>query len=77
MLSVRLHLSTPCSPDIMVSVRLRLLNDRPSDWREDDEEVLEVSEGGRGVFDDMAEGVELPLDFNLSFSAFSNSISFC
>lgn len=64
-------------PDMIVSVRLRLLSERPSDWREDEEEVLEVSDGGRGVLDGTAEGVEFPLDFNLSFSAFSNSISFC
>lgn len=61
----------------MVSLMLRLLNDSPRDWREDDEEVLEVSEGGRAVLAGVAAGVVLPLDLSLSFSAFSVSISFC
>lgn len=61
----------------MVSVMLRLLRDSPKDWREEDEEVLEVSEGGRAVFTGVAVGVALPLDFRRSFSAFSVSISFC
>lgn len=65
------------SPDMMVSVMLRLLRDSPKDWREEDEEVLEVSEGGRAVFTGVAVGVALPLDFRRSFSAFSISISFC
>ena len=63
-------------PDIMVSVMLRLLSDRPSDWREEEEEVLEVSEGGRAVLRGVAVGVAFPLDLRRSFSAFSVSISF-
>lgn len=39
--------------------------------------MLEVSDGGRAVLTGVAEGVEFPLDFSRSFSAFSNSISFC
>lgn len=62
---------------MMVSVMLRLLRDSPKDWREDEEEVLEVSEGGRAVLTGVAVGVALPLDFRRSFSAFSISISFC
>lgn len=68
---------TLSSPDMMVSVMFRLLRDSPKDWREEDEEVLEVSEGGRAVFTGVAVGVALPLDFRRSFSAFSISISFC
>ena len=63
-------------PDMMVSVMLRLLSDRPSDWREEEEEVLEVSEGGRAVLRGVAVGVAFPLDLRRSFSAFSVSISF-
>lgn len=62
---------------MMVSVMLRLLSDSPKDWREEDEDVLEVSEGGRAVFTGVAVGVALPLDLSRSFSAFSVSISFC
>lgn len=62
---------------MMVSVMLRLFRDRPRDWREEDEDVLEVSEGGRAVFMGVAVGVALPLDLSRSFSAFSVSISFC
>jgi len=61
----------------MVSVMLRLFSDSPRDWREDEEDVLEVSEGGRAVLAGVAAGVVLPLDLSLSFSAFSSSISFC
>lgn len=64
-------------PDMMVSVMLRLFRDRPSDWREEDEDVLEVSEGGRAVLMGVAVGVALPLDLSRSFSALSVSISFC
>lgn len=60
-----------------MSVMLRLLRDSPRDWREEVEEVLEVSEGGRAVLTGVAVGVALPLDFRRSFSAFSVSISFC
>lgn len=56
---------------------LRLFIDSPRDCREDEEDVLEVSEGGRAVLAGVAAGVVLPLDFSLSFSAFSSSISFC
>lgn len=56
---------------------LRLFNDSPNDWREEDEEVLEVSEGGRAVLTGVAVGVALPLDLRRSFSAFRVSISFC
>lgn len=67
-------------PAMMLSVMFRLLSDRPKDWREEDEDVLEVSEGGRallgGVAVGVAVGVALPLDFRRSFSAFSASISF-
>lgn len=64
-------------PDMMVSVMLRLFRDRPRDWREEDEDVLEVSEGGRAVLMGVAVGVALPLDLSWSFSALSVSISFC
>lgn len=64
-------------PDMMVSVMLRLLSDSPRDWREEDEDVLEVSDGGRAVLTGVAVGVALPLDLRRSFSAFSVSISFC
>lgn len=56
---------------------LRLFRDRPKDCREEDEDVLEVSEGGRAVLTGVAVGVALPLDLRRSFSAFSVSISFC
>ena len=57
---------------------LRLLRERPRDWREEEEEVLDVSDGGRAVFTGGgAVGVAFPLDFSRSFSAFSISISFC
>lgn len=56
---------------------LRLFSDSPSDWREEDEEVLEVSEGGRALLAGVAVGVALPLDLRRSFSAFRVSISFC
>lgn len=61
---------------MMVSVMLRLFRDRPRDWREEDEDVLEVSEGGRAALMGVAVGVALPLDLSRSFSAFSVSISF-
>lgn len=64
-------------PDMMVSVMLRLLSDSPKDWREEEEDVLEVSEGGRAVLMGVAVGVALPLDLRRSFSAFRASISFC
>ena len=64
-------------PDMMVSVMLRLLSDSPRDWRDDDEDVLEVSDGGRAALTGVAVGVALPLDLRRSFSAFSISISFC
>lgn len=64
-------------PDMMVSVMLRLFRDRPRDWREEDEDVLEVSEGGRAALTGVAVGVALPLDLSRSFSALSVSISFC
>lgn len=63
-------------PDMMVSVMLRLLSDSPKDWRDEDEEVLEVSDGGRAVLTGVAVGVALPLDLRRSFSAFRISISF-
>ena len=56
---------------------MRLLSDSPKDWREEDEDVLEVSEGGRAVLTGVAVGVAFPLDLRRSFSAFSASISFC
>lgn len=62
---------------MMVSVMLRLFRDRPKDCREEDEDVLEVSEGGRAVLTGVAVGVAFPLDLRRSFSAFSVSISFC
>lgn len=62
---------------MMVSVMFKLLSDRPRDWREEDEDVLEVSEGGRAVLTGVAVGVALPLDLRRSFSAFNVSISFC
>jgi hypothetical protein len=61
---------------MMVSVILRLLRDRPRDWREEDEDVLEVSEGGRPILAGVAAGVVPPV-LSRSFSAFSSSISFC
>lgn len=61
---------------MMVSVMLRLLRERPRDCREEEEEVLEVSDGGRAVLTGVAWGVEFPLDFSRSFSALSSSISF-
>lgn len=65
------------SPDMMVSAMLRLLSDSPSDCREEDEDVLEASEGGRAVLTGVAVGVAFPLDLSRSFSAFRVSISFC
>lgn len=64
------------SPDMMVSVMLRLLRERPRDCREDDDEVLEVSDGGLADLAGVAWGVEFPLDFRRSFSALRSSISF-
>lgn len=55
---------------------LRLFSDMPRDWREEVEEVLEVSDGGRAALAGMAVGVLPPVDFSRSFSAFSVSISF-
>lgn len=51
----------------------RLLSESPKDWREEeDDAVLEDSEGGRAGL------AVLPVSaFNRSFSAFSISISFC
>lgn len=69
-------LQTLNPPDMMVSVMLRLLSDSPRDWREEDEDVLEVSDGGRAALTGVAVGVALPLDLRRSFSAFSASISF-
>ena len=59
-----------------VSVMLRLFRDSPRDWREEDEDVLEVSEGGRAPLAGVAAGVVFPVDLRRSFSAFSSSISF-
>ena len=51
----------------------RLLSESPKDWREEeDEAVLEDSDGGRAGL------AVLPVSaFNRSFSAFNISISFC